>query len=119
MTAKAVTGLHIPADTNDDVVVVDVTPTLEGVRLWVGLPPTYLESITMDAEGTHLYVDEDGRSKGLPVNLRATALVLAFRGGVGTLVGDALLIGSDDHGDEASLTVRALARATSTLGVTL
>lgn len=53
-------------------------PNFETLRELMGLPPaTFLEYVPITYEGqpAHLFCDEDGRAKGLPINYSASSIV--------------------------------------------
>lgn len=118
MSAPTVVGLSIPADESQPVAVVTLAASLPGIRQHVGRAGAepYLEAITL-GEAAHMWVDEDGRMADLPGNPRASRLVGGRVLGGGAIVGDVLVLGSTDEGDEASLTVDALAWLSRALGV--
>jgi hypothetical protein len=120
VSARTVVGLSIPADETQPVAVVAVEPTLAGLRQHVGRAGAepYLEAIPVDlARTTHMWVDEDGRMADLPSNPRASRLVGPRVLGGDAIVGDVLVLGSTPEGDEASLTVDAVAWLSRELGV--
>ena len=124
MSARTVVGLSIPADDSQPVAVVAVEASLSGIRQHVGRAGSepYVEAIALGAraEGgalAHMWVDEDGRMADLPVNARASVLAAGRVLGGSAIVGDVLVLGSTEDGDEASLTVGALASLSRALGV--
>ena len=124
MSAPTVVGLSIPADESEPVAVVALEPSLAGIRQYVGEHGTepYLEAIALGARAdggalAHMWVDEDGRALAHAPNRRASVLAAGRVLGGGAIVGDVLVLGSTPEGDEASLTVDALAMLTRALGV--
>jgi len=121
MTRPTVVALSIPADPERPVSVVNVPATLSGVRQHVGRvgDEPHLETIRLALFGwTFLWLDEDGRAKGLEPNPRASVLG-ATTGllGADQIVGDVLVLGSTPEGDDVSLTVDALGRLARVLGL--
>jgi hypothetical protein len=107
-TADAIAALVIPAAPDADPRVVDIGPTLPAIRAHVGAANNasipYLEVFRL-GDTAVMYLDEDGKAKGLPVNLRAT--LLAWMHGLRSpdhIVGDVLVVGPEDHnGDDRSV----------------
>lgn len=60
----------------------------------------YIESVPVILPGVTAYVNEEGKINGLPLNVPATAL-LKYPGDM--IVGDMLLIGTGEDGDDASV----------------
>lgn len=73
----------------------NVKPDLEFLQGQVG---GYIELVTLD--GAQLFVNEEGKIKGLPVNLQATE-VFHFGGGnpEDYIVGDAVVVTEPDYVD--------------------
>jgi hypothetical protein len=116
MTAKdaekrTVEVIIIGVDGNADLRTVE--PTLEAMQ---GIVGGYIEPINPMVSGYgnwHGYVDEDGKSKGLPLNVEGQniAVMLGWGGELAGdfLVGPLVLLGSTPDGEEASVPRRALA----------
>lgn len=69
----------------------------------------YLEALPV-GEGFTVFIDEDGKSKGLPHNARAEAIIRAMLAKYQRvmlpgdyIVGPAIFVGIDDNGDETDL----------------
>ncbi len=60
-------------------------------RLVGGGSTAYIESIACPGSSSFMFVDEDGRMKGLPENKEATKMHMEA-GGVGTVVGNAIIV---------------------------
>lgn len=118
MSGPTVVGLSIPADDTQAVAVVTLEPSVAAIRRWVGGSGggPYLEPVSL-SETVHVWLDEDGRAKGLPHNERASRLIGARVLGGSDIRGDVLVLGSTEDGDEASLTVDALAWLANRLGL--
>ena len=93
---RAMKCVHAPAGA--DPVVVEIKGELAEIQQLVG---GYLEPVTGD--GWHAYFDEDGRMKGLPVNVRASAFLrhMGWRGQY--VVGDVVFLGDTPEGEETDL----------------
>lgn len=81
--------LRIPADMSRGVELVDAEPTLELFQREVG---GFVEAVRIP--GAVIWVDEEGKLKGKPMNPRATALARIGRAiGADFLAGDTLVVG--------------------------
>lgn len=104
----SITALAIPADRAAPVATVEIGQSLAAIRAHVGGPyrGAYLEGLILGTDGT-MYLDEDGKAKGLAVNPRAT--VLGWMHGLASddrIVGDVLVTGPpDDDGDDTDVSV--------------
>ena len=56
-----------------------------------GMVGGYIENVYLHSTGQVLVVNEDGKSQGLPMNMRATDLYQAEIGPFDAIVGDAIL----------------------------
>jgi hypothetical protein len=121
VSAPTIVGLAIPADESQPVTVVALPATLAGVRQHVGRPADrpHMEALHLHVLGwTYLWLDEDGRAKGLEPNPRASILgATTGRLGADRIVGDVLVMGSNSSGEDQSLDVATLARLSRLLGV--
>jgi hypothetical protein len=63
----------------------------------------YIEAVSLDDDLT-MYVNEEGKLDGLPLNLLATLLFRTRFGATDIIMGDAILVGGvDDEGDDLGL----------------
>lgn len=79
----------------------EIAGDLASLRAAIG--DGWLEHVCLDADkGTHLYVDEEGKLKGQPVNWLATTLWRDHQGiGADVLCGTAVVLGGTPDGEEA------------------
>jgi hypothetical protein len=101
------TYIHIPSSSSQTVQLASCTDSLEGIRAVIGgslesLPADCLDDLVDDPGTFALYLDADGKEKGLPVNSLASRLGRLLAGDA--IVGDALLVRTDEWGDAATLT---------------
>jgi len=65
----------------------------------------YIEAVTLRSFEATMYVNEDGKSKGLMFNAPATGLFQGDYGKTDVIVGDAALVGfADSEGNDTGLT---------------
>ncbi|ROP38970.1 DUF3846 domain-containing protein [Saccharothrix texasensis] len=97
------TAIVIPADERQPIRQQQIEPhDLNAYRQIVG---GNLEVVTLDRPPVSLYLNEEGKLEGLPVNPRATALAWvhnsALRAATDVIVGPAFIVGPvDRHGDD-------------------
>jgi hypothetical protein len=65
----------------------------------------YIEAISLLDDGTVMYCNEEGKIHNLPVNVIATELYRAAHGPYDIIMGDVILLGTDDC-ENADLTQR-------------
>ncbi|MFB8776850.1 DUF3846 domain-containing protein [Streptomyces broussonetiae] len=100
-----ITAIVLPADLRTPIRTVELDKRdLNAYRGLVGGP---LEIITFERPEATLYLNDEGKLEGLPLNQRATLMASvhnsAFRGR-DVIVGDAFLVGpADRHGDDLSV----------------
>ena len=108
-TPPTIAALGIRADVDADPSVVEVGQSLAALRGYVGAANDaaipYLEAFRLGDKAV-MYLDEDGKARGLPVNMLAT-LMAWIHGGLSSadnIVGDVLVVGSEDaDGDNRSV----------------
>jgi hypothetical protein len=110
--------------TSDGVSLVDIEPDLNVLQEY--LDGGWLESVTLHTPSDvpealrpntvdcHVYVDEEGLLKHLPLNIRATMLMQQYTW-FGVLAGPAVFLGHTDEGAEADVPSEVVAKA-QTLG---
>jgi hypothetical protein len=101
------TYIHLPSSSSQTVQLASCTDSLEGIQAVLGgsfesLPVDCLDDLIEDPGTFALYLDADGKEKGLPVNSLASRLGRLFDGDV--VHGDALLARTDAWGDGLTLT---------------
>jgi hypothetical protein len=65
----------------------------------------YIEAVELPSYGATMYVNEDGKSKGLMFNTPATELFQGDYGKTDVIVGDVVLVGfTDAKGNDTGLT---------------
>lgn len=93
---EPITVLFIPADESRPIETREIIPDLDGLKSLVG---GYLEVVGLTNPLATMYVDMDGKSKGLPVNARATFLGISQNHMLGDfIVGDVFICGVPDAG---------------------
>lgn len=93
------TAVTIGTDGSITEFVLDDANGLEQLQALVG---GWLEGV--DLGDAFMYVNEEGKIDGLPVNASATLLFHAVHGPHDIIVGNVVLVGqSDENGDETSL----------------
>jgi hypothetical protein len=101
-----VTALRVDPEGNAHAVTLE--GRLEALRAQIG--GGWLEAVSGD--GWHLYCDEDGKAKALPVNVPATRLAQALGWPVGdVLCGPVLFLGDGPAGAEADAPAAVWAEA--------
>ena len=96
---RTIKVIRIPFDS--DPLVVQVEPTLGNLQELVG--NGYLQIVPVGADGLELGCDEEGKLKGLPLNV-------SIFGGQDVVAGDAFLMRHDRKGEPASVTDADVAR---------
>lgn len=104
--------MHITPDREGRVLSYPSSPSLTDLRSLID--GGWLEAITLmsrdlpalrrDTVIVDMLVDEDGKSKDLPLNQVASRIVRELRGIEHAIVGNAIITASDDAGEWASLT---------------
>jgi hypothetical protein len=100
-----ITAIAIPADLNRPVERVEIKPIdVDAYRALVG---GNLEVLGLDQPPASLYVNEEGKLDGLPLNHRATSVLWmhssVFRG-KDVVAGDAFIVGpADEHGNDLTV----------------
>lgn len=100
-----ITAIALPADMAQPIRLVELHEhDLDAYRALVG---GSLEIVTFERPAATLYLNDEGKLDGLPVNQRATLLAWvhnsAFRD-VDVIVGDAFIVGAaDQHGDDLTV----------------
>lgn len=98
-TPTPIKVIRLPFDS--DPLVVEVDPTLTALQALVG--GGYIEIVPVGRDGLELVCDEEGKLKGLPLNV-------AIFGGQDVVAGDAFLMRHDRKGEPASVTDADVAR---------
>lgn len=94
-----INGICIPATITDPARLVEIADS-ESLGTLVG---GWLEALMIDGTTT-CYLNEEGKLKGLPVNVRATAMLAHRLAPSDMIVGDVVLLGFDpETGDDLSL----------------
>lgn len=97
------TAIVIPADERQPIRLQEIEPhDLNAYRQIVG---GYLEAVTLERPAATLYLNEEGKLDGLPINPRATALAWVhssyLRNAADVLVGPVFIVGPpDQNGDD-------------------
>jgi hypothetical protein len=78
-----------------DITAIDIEPDIKTLQ---GIVGGYIEAVPVVRHHAHLYVNEDGLRLNLPYNRLASCLVGR------PIVGDAIVLGSQDAPDEAEPT---------------
>lgn len=99
-----ITAIVLPADLRTPIRTVELDK--RDLNAYRGLVGGSLEIITFERPEATLYLNDEGKLEGLPLNQRATLMASvhnsAFRGR-DVITGDALLVGpADRHGDDLS-----------------
>lgn len=91
-----------------EIIVRDIEPTLTNLQHALG--GGYLEGVTLDS--CHLYCDEEGKLKGLPINTLATVLAHKLGWPPGDMIcGRALFFGNHPEGAEADVPTNVIKQA--------
>jgi hypothetical protein len=91
-------AIHIPAEGSPALVETD--GALGSLQKFVG---GYIEAVTLDDQGTTLFLNEEGKTMGLPYNEHASRITRGIVQFFDLIVGDAIVIGCDDEGDSADV----------------
>lgn len=86
-----------------EIQVTPIRPILADLQAEVG---GFLECVTLDEAGTHMYLDEEGKISGKRINVLASLVVEHFKPGFmshDVIVGDVILLGMTSAGEEADL----------------
>lgn len=87
--------LLIPTDADPEIR--EIVPSLEVLKSLVG---GWLENVTLTPDA-HMYVNDEGKILGLPINKVATLLVRYFRTGwPDVIAGPAVVLGTVPDGEE-------------------
>jgi hypothetical protein len=98
-SAEVIKGICIPAEITEPARVVEITDG-GSISALVG---GWMEAIMVNPTIT-CYMNEEGKLDGLPVNVRATAMMLHALHGTDVIVGDVVLLGFDrEEGMDLSL----------------
>jgi hypothetical protein len=98
-SVEVINGICIPAEITEPARVVEITDG-DSICALVG---GYMEALMVNPTTT-CYLNEEGKLDGLPVNVRATAMMLHALHGTDVIVGDVVLLGFDpETGEDLSL----------------